>query len=203
MSLLSQRREVGEFRKRYKWMALAVVLSFAVIVMRMVYLQIIERDHYRDVARENITRTIGMPATRGILRDSHGHVVATNRPSYDLFLTPSAMAEHDVSTISRLMGLTAAQRTDLEERLALVPQRRRTHQIRFFTDISREQLAAIQTHNTDLTHRVGRRDVTAVDVVATPLRTYPYGSLGAHAVGYLNELRGDELAELRPAGYRH
>lgn len=202
MSLLSQRREVGEFRKRYKWMALAVIVTFAIIVVRMVYLQIIERDHYRDVARENITRTIGLPATRGILRDSQGHVVATNRPSYDVFLTPSALAPNDVGTIARLMGLSAEQRHDLEERLSLVPPGRRTHQIRFFNDITREQLAAIQTHNTDLTHRVGRRDVTAVDVVATPLRTYPYGSLGAHAVGYLNELRGDELAELRPAGYR-
>jgi penicillin-binding protein 2 len=202
MSLLSQRREVGEFRKRYKWMALAVVLTFAVILLRMVQLQLVDREHFAEVARENITRTIGLPATRGIIRDTNGNVVATNRPSYDVFVTPARLAEGDVETIATLMGLDAERRRDFEERLAAVPERRRTHQIRFFTDISREQLAALQTHSTDLTHADGRREITAVEVVATPLRTYPYRALGAHAIGYLNELRGDELAELRPAGYR-
>jgi penicillin-binding protein 2 len=202
MSLLSQRREVGEFRKRYKWMALAVVVVFGVIVLRMMQLQLLEHDHYDRVARENITRTIGLPATRGIVRDTNGHVIATNRPSYDVYVTPARLAENDVETLSTLMGLDAEGRRSLEERLAAVPARRRTHQIRFFTDITREQLAAIQTHSTDLTHVEGRREITAVEVVATPVRTYPYRALGAHALGYLNELRGDELAELRPAGYR-
>ncbi len=202
MSLLSQRREVGEFRKRYKWMALAVVVVFSVIVARMVWLQLLDHDHYDEVARENITRTLGLPATRGIIRDTNGHVVATNRPSYDVFITPARLAPRDIDTVSALMGLDAEQRRSLEERLAAVPARRRTHQIRFFTDITREQLAAIQTHSTELTHEDGRRDVTAVEVVAAPLRTYPYRALGSHAIGYLNELRSDELAELRPAGYR-
>ena len=202
MSLLSQRREVGEFRKRYKWMALAVVVVFLAIVVRMAQLQLLEHAHYDEVARENITRTLGLPATRGIIRDTNGHVIATNRPSYDVYLTPARLAETDVETISTLMGLDAEGRRSLETRLREVPARRRTHQIRFFTDITREQLAAIQTHSTDLTHIDGRREVTAVEVVATPVRTYPSRALGAHAVGYLNELRGDELAELRPAGYR-
>jgi penicillin-binding protein 2 len=202
MSLLSQRREVGEFRKRYKWMALAVVSVFTVIVLRMVQLQVVDHDHYEEVARENITRTIGLPATRGIIRDTNGHVIATNRPSYDVYLTPARLAEGDLDTISTLMGLDADGRRSLEERLAAVPEARQTHQIRFFTDITREQLAAIQTHSTDLTHVEGRREVTAVEVVASPVRTYPYRALGSHAIGYLNELRRDELAELRPAGYR-
>lgn len=202
MNLLSQRREVGEFRKRYKWMALAVIVVFGVLVGRMLWLQIVEHEHYARVARENISRTIGLPATRGIIRDMHGHVVATNRPSYDVYLTPARLAPGDVDIIARLMGLDAEGARRLRERVEAVPLRRRTHQIRFFTDITREQLAALQTHSTELTHPDGRREVSAVEIVAQPLRTYPYRSLGAHAIGYLNELRADELAVLRPAGYR-
>ena len=69
MSLLSQRREVGEFRKRYKWMALAVSIIFGVVVLRMMQLQLLDQDHYGEVARENITRTIGLP------QRSHGSPV--------------------------------------------------------------------------------------------------------------------------------
>ena len=61
MNLLSVRREVGEFKKRYKWMALVVVLAFTILLGRMIQLQIVEYDHYSEIARENITRTITLP----------------------------------------------------------------------------------------------------------------------------------------------
>jgi len=88
VTLLSQRREVGEFRKRYKWMALFVVLVFAVLLGRMIQLQLVECDHYAQLARENITRTVTLPATRGVIRDTNGRVVATNRAAYNVYLTP-------------------------------------------------------------------------------------------------------------------
>ncbi len=70
------------------------------------------------------------------------------------------------------------------------------------SDVSREHLAGLETHEVDFLHRVGRIEVTGVDVVARPVRTYPYDHLAAHALGYLNELTAEELDELRPAGYR-
>ena len=42
MTMLSVRREVGEFRKRYKWMALCVVIALGAIVVRLFQLQVIE-----------------------------------------------------------------------------------------------------------------------------------------------------------------
>jgi penicillin-binding protein 2 len=193
MSLLSVRREVGEFRKRYKWMALFVVLVFTVLLGRMFQLQLVEHAHYSAIARENITKTLTLPATRGVIRDRSGRIVVTNRPSYDVFVTPRLLGEGDVARIAELMGLSAEERAEFERRLAVVPEHRRTHQIRFFTDIRRDQLAALETHELEL---------AAIDVVVTPIRTYPFEQLGAHAVGYLNELTAEELDELRSAGYR-
>ena len=58
MTMLSVRREVGEFRKRYKWMALFVVATLGSILVRLVFLQIIDYDHWANEARKNITKTI-------------------------------------------------------------------------------------------------------------------------------------------------
>ena len=66
MNLLSVRREVGEFKERYKWMALCVVLALLGIVTRLVYLQIIERDHWVAEAERNILKRVRLPATRGL-----------------------------------------------------------------------------------------------------------------------------------------
>lgn len=206
MSLLSVRREVGEFKKRYKWMALVVICAFAVLLARMIQLQLVEHDHYAGLARENITRTITLPATRGLIRDSEGQVVATNRAAYNVYLTPQYLADTDLPRIAELMGMDAEARRALATRIAEVPAPRRAHQIRVFTDISRDQLAAIETHQQDLCARAGTAErpvrLPCITTLAEPVRTYPFGQLGAHAIGYLNEISGEELERLAPAGYR-
>ena len=147
MIMLSPRREVGEFRKRYKWMALVVLLTFLVLLGRMAQLQLAQHDEWAAIARENITKTIRLPATRGIVRDARGRVIATNRPSYDVYLTPQLLSDEDVDLVSELMGLAPEQRAYLVQRLADVPLRRRMHQIEMFRDITRDQLAALETHD--------------------------------------------------------
>lgn len=194
MNLLSVSREVGEFRKRYKWMALAVAVTFLLLLSRVAYLQLIAHDRYAAIAKENIVRTQRLPATRGILRDSVGRVVATNRPSYKMYITPSRVRSRaDLEQLAKLLRLDDSELLELEQRVRDVPARRRTHQIEVLSDLKRDQLAALETHEQDL---------PAVDVVAVPVRTYPYGKLASHAIGYLNEITGDELKEHRDMGYR-
>lgn len=191
--LLSQRREVGEFRKRYKWMALVVLIFFGILLARLVQLQVIEQEHWGGIARENITKTIGLPATRGIIRDTNGAIIATNRPSYDVYVTPQLLAPQDPVRVVELMRLDDVQRAEFGNRLDSVPLRRRTHQIRMFSDITREQLAALETYGAEL---------PGIDVVARPVRTYEFDSLGAHAVGYMNEVSAEDLENLEGQGYR-
>mgnify|MGYP001794140568 CR=1 FL=1 len=189
--LLSPRREVGEFRKRYKWMGLVVFLVFGGLIAWMGVLQVAQGEDWQAASRENITRTIRLPATRGLIRDVRGRVIAENRPSYVVYVTPQLLQEGDRTRIEELMSLDEAARARFRERLDAVPPRRRTHQIPMFRDIDRDQLAALETHSIDL---------PALDVVARPLRTYPFGVLGAHAVGYLNEVSAEDLARLDEEG---
>ena len=191
--MLSVRREVSEFRKRYKWMALVAILCFLVIVSRLVYLQIVDYDHWAAEARQNITKRVRLPATRGIIVDRHSHVIADNRPAYNVFVTPQLMGDEDIERLAELMHLTDVERVDFREKLSAVPERRRSHMIKMFEDITRDQYAAIETHN---------RELPAVQTVVVPVRTYPYESLGAHAVGFLNEVNAEDLERLKGQGYR-
>jgi penicillin-binding protein 2 len=192
-SILSPRREIGEFKKRYKWMALVVLAGFTVLLGRIVQLQLIEYDKWASNARDNITKTVTLPATRGIIRDTNGRIVATNRPAYTVYVVPQLLAPGDVKRIAELMGLAPDARARLEERLSRIPAHRRLQQVQVFTDIDRDQLAALETHSSEL---------PGLDVVATPVRTYPYGKLGAHTVGYLNEVSAEDLEALADHGYR-
>ena len=44
--------------------------------------------------------------------------------------------------------------------------------------------------------------IPGVEVHAQEARTYPYGTLAAHAIGYLGEISADQLKTLAPKGYR-
>ena len=68
MNLLSVRREVGEFKKRYKWMVLFVLIAMTTIIGRLFQLQILQNDRWLAEAERNITKVVRLPATRGILR---------------------------------------------------------------------------------------------------------------------------------------
>ena len=104
MITLSQRREVGEFRKRYRWMALFVVLVFGAIIVRIAQVQLFQRDRWSGIAQQNITKTLELPATRGVIRDVAGRVIASNRPSYDVYATPRLLRQEDIERIVSLMG---------------------------------------------------------------------------------------------------
>lgn len=194
MNYLSVSREVGEFRKRYRWMVLGVACAFAVLFARVVYLQIVDHGRYAAIASENILKTLSLPATRGILRDTAGRVIAENRPAYRLFVTPSRLRDaHDVARIEELLGLDAQGRKSFEVTLAQVPERRRSHQVQVLGELSREQLASVETH---------AREFPAIELLSVPVRDYPFGKLAAHAVGYLNEISAEELADKQQLGYR-
>lgn len=194
MNLLSVSREVGEFRKRYRWMALGVVAAFTLLFTRVLYLQVYDHDTYAGIARENILKTQSMPATRGIIRDVAGRVIALNRPAYRLFVTPTKLhREEDVSRLCELLGLDPPAQATLRAQLQNVPARRRSHQLQVLGDLTREQLAAIETH---------ARDLPGVELVSVPVRDYAYGKLAAHAIGYLNEISADELGDKQQLGYR-
>lgn len=194
MITLSQRREVGEFRKRYRWMALFVLLVFFGLTLRIAQVQLFQRDRWTGIAQENITDTVELPATRGVIRDVKGRVIASNRPSYDVYAIPRRLAASAgmVDRVASLMGLSSEETVALHERLNAVPPARRAHRLELFSDISREQLAALETHLSEL---------PGVDIVTVPLRSYPFGALGAHVVGYLNEVNENDLAS-DDAAYR-
>ncbi|HEY8081763.1 MAG TPA: hypothetical protein VIE15_06695, partial [Acidimicrobiales bacterium] len=86
--LLVARSDVGEFRKRYKWMALFATVSLLVVIVRLFQLQVVEGTEYAAVAHENIIRRVVMPTTRGVIRDANGRVLASSRPSYDVEVVP-------------------------------------------------------------------------------------------------------------------
>lgn len=197
MAILVQRSDVGEFRRRYRWLALVVFIAFFTFAIRLFVLQVQNGDLHDAEARRNIIGETRLATTRGVIRDSLGRVLASNRPSYNVHVVPSKLElESTWPRLVELMGMTGAEAAELEEELREILEKggpRIDHQTLLKVDVSRDVVAAIETH---------RMELEGVRVVPSPVRTYPHGSLGAHIIGYMREVDAETLAEHPEADYR-
>ncbi len=187
---VSSRSELSEFKRRYRWMRMFVVLTFLVFVGRLVHLQIIDGNEHHKESVDNVVRKVSIPAVRGRIFDSKGRVLATSMPSHTLVAIPYYFdMGKGYARMVQLLGLEEAEAVAIgeriKERLENPKDMRRFQQMTLVERISQEQLAAVKAHGDEL---------PGVDIVDLPVRYYPYGSLASHVIGYMNEVSVDEVA---------
>ncbi|MBN2804529.1 MAG: penicillin-binding protein 2 [Deltaproteobacteria bacterium] len=166
-----------------------VVLTFAVFAGRLVYLQIIKGNEYDQKSRNNVIRTVPIPAVRGRIFDSKGRVLATSMPSHTLIAIPHYVdMEKGLPRLVKLLKLDEKQSEDikskLKSRLDNKMDMRRFQQISLLERITPEQLATIKAYQDEL---------SGIDVIDEPLRYYSYGAIASHVIGYMNEVNASDI----------
>jgi penicillin-binding protein 2 len=196
VNYLVQRSDVGEFRRRYKWMGLFVIFCCVGLLVRLFQLQIVDGEDYRAEARHNIIYEIRLATTRGVIRDALGKVLAASRPSYNVYVVPGRLDMKDTwNTLAEYLRLSDEERARLEKKLSDIRNDtgpRRLQQVLIREDISRDIVATLETH---------AGEMRGVDVVSAPVRYYPQGELGAHALGYMAQIDAETLARLKALSY--
>jgi penicillin-binding protein 2 len=175
-----RRRESEEFRPSHRYFISAVIFVFLIFFVRLLYLQVIKGHELRFLAENNRIRLI--KNERGMIMDRKGRVLVDSRPAFNVVVTPEDVGDLKGLTqrLSRLLHLSS------DEIAALIEQRDTPpfQPVLIKRDISWEELSAIKTH---------RLDLPGVEIQIEPVRTYPYGSLAAHVVGYGGEINKEEL----------
>jgi len=210
-NLLVPRTDVSEFRKRYRWLALVAFIAFSIVLGRLFQLQVLRGADYAQIAHENVIRRVTLPTTRGIVRDSQGRVLASNRSSFNVLLVPGrvmpsarpsrrsrpGVEEHDSFTrIADTLRLNPDERQRLATRIrdACITDEDRSpcwRPILVREDLSRDIVAEIKQHAAEM---------TGASVVSQPVRYYPYKNQAAHLLGYTSEIDAETLAKYRPPG---
>ena len=159
-----------------------------VLVGRLVQLQIIDGDENSTQSLNNVVRTVKIPAVRGRIFDAKGRVVATSMPAHNVVATPHYFKDQGYYRLVEFLGLdeeqAAKMRQKIAERLANPKDIRRFQQVTIAENITQNQLLAIKAHQDEL---------PGVEVVDTPTRYYPYGSLASHLIGYMNEVNATDI----------
>lgn len=192
--MVSASQSGGEKRlygKRHRWFILATAIAFVMLLGRLWYIQVVQGDEYWRASTENIIRNVDKKPPRGRIFDRNGLVLAENRPSYDVYLVPHIYKrsgdEQTIELLQRYLDLSEEERQKVES-----GAKGNASRVLVRSDVSRAEVALLESD---------RLRLPGVEVDAASHRHYPFHHVGAHTVGFVGEVRGTELEELKPYGY--
>lgn len=186
-------RTVGKGFQALVLMLGITLLLFGGLGSRLVYLQLIEGSHNRQLADENRIRLIPKQPERGKVLDRKGRLLASSRLSHAVFIWPLAKKKAKwATTLSHLSNILKLSKDTIQRRVEQEGSTS-TSLLRIARSISPAQITALQERKDEL---------DGVEVDAEAIRYYPNGDLASHVLGYTGELTDEELGTLKPDGYR-
>ncbi|MBO7675420.1 MAG: penicillin-binding protein 2 [Atopobiaceae bacterium] len=170
---------------RSRLLGLGLVSSTVVagLLARLWSMQLLSYDEYTSQAESNRTRTISLAAQRGRILDRNGTEIVGNRPSLAVISKPEVVDnEIEVQLLANLIGMPAAAVRRKMQDQTEGAQSDRTVAI----DVSRRVVAFIGEHPFLF---------EGISVQERSVRSYPFGRLAAHVVGYTGTVTQEQLEE--------
>jgi len=155
------------------------VLVFLFLVFYFWHLQVLRHSRYQRLADNNRIRLVQTPATRGIITDRNGIILADSTPDYSLAIIPEDVEKNAEDTVLSLAavlernGESALKR--FRENATGVPYRA----IRVFDHLDKREVALFEANQDWYPGAV---------LIVVPRRYYPFGSTTAHLIGYVGEI---------------
>lgn len=163
----------------------------AVVIGRLVQLQILQYDYFSTQSQGNRIRILPVPPTRGLILDREGRVLAENRPSFALELTPEQVPDIE-DALRRLAEAGLLDSEGLADARREIARHRRFDAVPIRQQLSEEELARFA---------VRRPFFQGIEIKARLSRRYPFGEATAHALGYVGGINAEDQKTLDPVQY--
>lgn len=158
------------------------LVLFAVLLGRMVYLQLWRGDYYSKQSDGNRLRQSRILAPRGIIYDSEGKELVNNLPGYAVVL--QKQSSYKPETLQRLSNLL---QMPVEEINAKIKASKNFYEpIMLKNNLDQQMVTKIEEQ---------RRYMPEVMLSVQPIRNYPYHELAVHALGYVGEVSAYEIEQ--------
>ena len=183
-------RELHRFRLRVGIAGIAVLVAFALLLARMIYLQVLQHDYYQTKAEDNRITIVPVPPNRGLILDRNGEVLARNDSGYTLEISLSKV-QNLARTINRLSQLVEIGPRDRSRFKKLMSETRRSDSLPIRTRLTDEEVARFAAN---------RFRFPGVEIKARLFRYYPQGESASHVVGYIGRINEQDQARLEQLG---
>ncbi len=172
--------------------AILCILMLSGLLFRLAWLQIIDYRHFSDLSENNRIRLMALPPTRGLIYDRNGVILAENKPTFHLEITPEQVKDMD-ATLKGLSEIVSISDSEMERFKEQLRVRRSFQRISLRTRLNEDEVARLA---------VNRHRFPGMDINARLSRYYPQGETVAHAVGYVGRINQKDLTVIDEGNYR-
>ena len=176
---------------RLNVIAVIVLALFAVMVLRLWSLQVIDHRNYAAAVNANGIRVVSVPAPRGQIVDRNGTVLVGNQVTQEIVLSRVEATQHPavIGAVAALVGKTPAQVQSILTDVRYSPYQ----PVPVMANAPAATVSYLQEHATDF---------PGVSVEEVTQRAYPQGGiLASNLLGYVGDITGTELSAHPNQGY--
>lgn len=179
------------FSQRTLGATLVIGVLVLTLLARLSYLQVVRHDYYVELSQGNRVRLDPIPASRGLILDRNGNVLANNEPAYQLELIREQVPDLN-DTLRRLVALKLIDPEELEDTRRVIFSRRSFDSVPVRLRLTDDEIGSFAVH---------RYEFPGVDLATRQTRHYPHGELGVHALGYVSAISEQDLERIDRASY--
>lgn len=175
--------DLSRFRARVLVASAAVLVCFLLLASRLVWLQVWKHEEFDEAAESNRTAIVPIVPNRGLILDRNGIVLASNYSAYTLEITPSRVQTSLDKIIDELAQVVEIQQRDRRRFKKLLEESKSIDSLPIRTKLTDEEVARFAAQ---------RFRFPGVDIKARLFRSYPWGELGSHVIGYIGRINQAE-----------
>ena len=187
----TQETEKEVFFSRVLFCSLVILILASIIFTRLFYLMVIESDDYKLRSANNTIRTQSVPASRGLIFDRNGDILASNEPVFQLEMIPEQVIDIN-KTLQNLAELQLISKDNFSE-----INKRIERNLQFKSIVLKRNLddreVAIFANN--------RINFKGIDIKSRLSRHYPKGEAFAHTLGYVGSISSGDYSRFDPGFY--
>ncbi len=164
-------------------------LAFATLAARMIYLQVIKREHFHTLAESNRISVVPVPPNRGLILDRNGEVLVANYSAYTLEVTPALVRNLDAAfdNVSSVVEIHARDRRRFKR---LLEETKNFESLPIRTRLTETEVAKFAAN---------RYRFPGFEIRARPFRNYPLGEIASHALGHIGRITDADLSRIEKA----
>jgi penicillin-binding protein 2 len=168
-----------------------IAVTLLTLIGRLTYLQVVRHDYYLNLSQGNRVRLDPIPASRGLIRDRNGVILADNEPAYQLELIREQVPDLN-DTLKRLSALGLIDSDAIDDARRMIFLRRSFDVVPVRLRLTDEEIGRFAVH---------RYEFPGVDLATRQTRHYPFGELGVHALGYVSAITESDLEHIDRNAY--
>ena len=188
--------ELSRFRTRLLAAGAFVLFLFALLLLRLIVLQVLRHAELSTQAEANRIAVAPIVPNRGLIVDRNGVVLANNYSAYTLEVTPSKVADLEL-LLDQINDVVDVAPRDRKRLKRMMEESKSLDSLPIRTKLTDDEVARFTAQ---------RFRFPGVEIKARLFRNYPLGEVGSHAIGYIGRINtaekeriddGDDAANYR------